>query len=103
MWLADLPFDLFYIEWLSSLAIQDTVVLTQGLVATVGDESGLLQFAQKKRLFGVLSNGSTSQIDHSAEQFATLSLSQVKDIQIEFGDEIIKPDNNTKSSKKQSR
>ncbi|CAO3600371.1 unnamed protein product [Absidia cylindrospora] len=89
-------------KWLSSLAIQDTVVVTQGLVVTVGDESGLLQFGQKKRLFGVLPNGSTSQIDHFAEQYATLSLSQVKDIQIEFGEEIIKADDITKTNKKHS-
>jgi peroxin-1 len=85
------------------LADQDSVTLTQGLVATVGEEKGLLQFGQKRRLFGVLPNGSSStQPDNSAEQYATLSLSQVKDLQVSLGEDITKSEESTKSNKKQS-
>jgi peroxin-1 len=85
------------------LADQDSVTLTQGLVATVGEEKGLLQFGQKRRLFGVLPNGSSStQPDNSAEQYAILSLSQAKDLQVSLGEDLTKSEELAKSNKKQS-
>lgn len=85
------------------MADQDSVTLTQGLVATVGEEKGLLQFGQKRRLFGVLPNGSSStQPDNSAEQYAILSLSQAKDLQVSLGEDLTKSEELAKSNKKQS-
>ncbi|KAI8330998.1 P-loop containing nucleoside triphosphate hydrolase protein [Chlamydoabsidia padenii] len=89
-------------KWLSTLADRDTIVLTQGLVVSVGEEKGLLQFGQKKRLFGALTGGSSFQPDNSAEQYATLSLSQVKDLQITLGEDLVTPEDSGKTSKKQS-
>lgn len=85
------------------MADQDIITLTQGLVVRVGEEKGLLQFGQKKRLFGVLPNGSSStQPDNSAEQYGTLSLSQVKDIQVSLGEDLTKSEESSKPNKKQS-
>lgn len=77
--------------------------MTQGLVASIGEEKGLIQFGQKKRLFGVLPNGSSSQPDNNAEKYATISLSQAKDLQISVGEDIVKAEESGNTSKKHSR
>ncbi|KAI9306558.1 P-loop containing nucleoside triphosphate hydrolase protein [Cunninghamella echinulata] len=81
---------------------KDTIVLTNGLVLAIGEEKGLIQFGQKKRLFGTFSNGS-NQSDTTGEQYAVLTKSQIKDLQIDIGEDIIKSDDTTKTKKTTTR
>ncbi|KAI8084697.1 P-loop containing nucleoside triphosphate hydrolase protein [Halteromyces radiatus] len=83
---------------LSSMAVQDSIALTQGLVVSLSEGKGLIQFGQKKRLFGVLGNGS-SPSDHSTELYTTLSSTQVKDLQIDIGEDITKMEDTNKTKK----
>lgn len=87
---------------LLSDASKDSIVLTNNLLLSIGEEKGLIQFGQKKRLFGTFSNGS-NQAESTGEQYAVLTKSQIKDLQIDIGEDIIKSDDGVKSKKATSR
>ncbi|KAI8073284.1 P-loop containing nucleoside triphosphate hydrolase protein [Gongronella butleri] len=73
---------------LKTLTKDEKVVLTHGLVVSVHDTKGLLQFAQKKRLFGALTNGAAA--EQPAEQYAVVPVAQLKSLQIDIGEEVQK-------------
>lgn len=92
------------IDWLSFMT-PEKIPMTHGSIFSIPSDSGeedtqfVVQLGQKKGLFSSFNNATAAQQDPSLEQFTVIAKSQIKGLQLEIGEEVLKQQVNEEPTK----
>ncbi|KAJ8659027.1 hypothetical protein O0I10_005409 [Lichtheimia ornata] len=91
-------------DWLSFMT-PEKIPMTHGSIFSIPSDSGeedtqfVVQLGQKKGLFSSFNNATAAQQDPSLEQFTVIAKSQIKGLQLEIGEEVLKQQVNEEPTK----